>query len=671
MLSTRTVTTRFPLAAGAAAVVALSALLPMGSAGAADINAEDADGAGRMMLVLDSSGSMSEPAAGGTTKIAAAKDALRTVIGGLDDDQQVGLRVYGATVFSRSDPGACTDSQQVVAPGTDNRDELRAEVQRYRPFGETPIGHALQQAADDLGAEGARTIVLVSDGEATCPPSPCRVAARIAAQGIAVRIDVVGLDVSGAARRQLQCVAAAGRGTYYDATDADDLTRSLDDSTTRAARPFGFQGTPVEGTPSETGAPVIGVGSWTDTLGATGSDTELRTYLVERSIPGSTLHMSATALTPGTEDALVVAAWEPRQALRGEDCDAQQAVQLGTSPAALLSTGVTVGPYTAFDQSEACLSGDQIPVTVIRGNLDGGFGGDSDVPLALHVIEEPPVEGVDELPLEADEDAAEPARARFGGPRVTGGTSFDDAPVLDSGFYTSDVVAGETRVFLVEVDWGQRLDATVSLPELPDGEERTGNAQLTIYGPNRREAGQITGSDQTLVGTFFDQLNKSTYPVRYLNRGGVNEQPGSALPGTYAVAVSLSRTDEDTPPPPVEYALDLDVSGDVQGEPRYTEAAPTPADEATPTADATEQAPEESDAEGTEGTEGTGGTEDGTEGGTENGTAGSSGDPGSDTDEASADDGGVHPALPFGLGSVGAAAIAGAVLLALRGRRNG
>lgn len=51
---------------------------------------------GRMVMVLDSSGSMNQPASGGQTKIAAAKEALQKVIGSLPEDQAVGLRVYGA-----------------------------------------------------------------------------------------------------------------------------------------------------------------------------------------------------------------------------------------------------------------------------------------------------------------------------------------------------------------------------------------------------------------------------------------------------------------------------------------------------------------------------------------------------------------------------------------------
>src|SRR5215467_12307867 len=57
---------------------------------------------GKLLLVLDSSGSMKGADASGATKIAAAKKALRSVIDHLPDRAQVGLRVYGATVFAKT-----------------------------------------------------------------------------------------------------------------------------------------------------------------------------------------------------------------------------------------------------------------------------------------------------------------------------------------------------------------------------------------------------------------------------------------------------------------------------------------------------------------------------------------------------------------------------------------
>ena len=643
---TRTITRAITRAVAATAVAMLAAPL-LGIAGPSMAAADDTsattgdESTGRMMLVLDSSGSMSEPAAGGVSKIQAARSALTTVIGDLDDAQPVGLRVYGATVFSRDDAGACTDSQQVVEPATDNRDELLAEVRRYRPYGETPIGYALEQAADDLGAEGDRTIVLVSDGEATCPPDPCQVAARIAADGIDVRIDVVGLDVSGTARSQLQCIAAAGGGTYYDANDADDLRSSLDRSSARAARPFGFQGTPVEGTPElDASTPTIGSGAWVDTLGEVASPTGRRTYLVERSIPASALHVSASILgNGGRQEALTVQARGVTESGPGGECDEQQEFQQLDSQE-LTSTGVVVGPDTLYDdQSRACRLGDQVLITVSRGTSDGSLAGQGEVPLALYVVEEPPVENADALPPAADDPEITVRYPEPGdGPAVVGGSSFDDAPVLEPGDFTSDIVPGETQLFLVELDWGQRLQAAVTFPRLGGAANRAGVGHLGLYGSTRRPADALFGSDQISLGSDRSTMDSSTYPVRYHNRGFSN-QLGAALPGRYAIEVSVDDS-ANGPAEPWTYALRVQVDGTTAGEPTYVGGSltePTPSEPTTPTADPT-----------------TGGSDDG------DATA---------ADDA-ADEGGDGVLLPIGLGGAGAVALAGAVLLAVRARRS-
>ena len=194
LLSTTRRSTRLLVAA---LVGTTAVLVPLAAAEAAGPSSAAPGDRGRLMLVLDSSGSMAEPASGGGTKIQAAKTALHDVVDGLPTDAEVGMRVYGAKVFSRSDAGACTDSQRVVDLGSDNRADLQSAIDAYKPYGETPIGYALQEAAADLGGEGPRSIVLVSDGEPTCPPDPCKVARQISKDGVDVRIDVVGLDVSG------------------------------------------------------------------------------------------------------------------------------------------------------------------------------------------------------------------------------------------------------------------------------------------------------------------------------------------------------------------------------------------------------------------------------------------------------------------------------------------
>ena len=98
-------------------VILLSALVPV-SSGAVEVpRANPGDETGRLVLLLDSSGSMKEPAAGGGTKIDAAKAALGDVVEQLPESAQVGIRVFGAKVFTKTDPGACADTQNVVPGG--------------------------------------------------------------------------------------------------------------------------------------------------------------------------------------------------------------------------------------------------------------------------------------------------------------------------------------------------------------------------------------------------------------------------------------------------------------------------------------------------------------------------------------------------------------------------
>ncbi len=267
------------LRAGLVAVLlgaALSALLTP-SAGA-----EESGGDGRMVLVLDASGSMKEPHGDGRTRFQAAVSAMKQVVGALPGDAAVGLRIYGSRIADG--PGSCKDSELVVPVGPADKGALRTALGKARPLGNTPIAYSLEQAAADLPDSGSRTIVLVSDGEESCGGDPCEVARDLSQQGLDLHVDVVGFQVDAAARNQLTCVAQAGRGTFYDAPDADALVSQLSRLSARAARAYAPQGVPVEGADVPDGAPELEPGQYLDTIGD-GGDTE--TYLVD---PGRGQH---------------------------------------------------------------------------------------------------------------------------------------------------------------------------------------------------------------------------------------------------------------------------------------------------------------------------------------------------------------------------------------------
>ncbi|MBA8794813.1 Ca-activated chloride channel family protein [Friedmanniella endophytica] len=530
----------------------------------------------KLMLVLDSSGSMAQKSQG-EVKIDAARKALTQTVGSLPASVNVGFRVFGATVFNAGDKGACTDSQLKVPVGTDNQGQLDAAIKAVKPYGETPIGYALQQAAKDLGSSGKRTIVLVTDGESTCKPDPCDVASTLTRSGTGLAIDVIGLNVDGSAQSQLKCIASRGKGSYYDAADAETLANSLQTLVQRSRRNFQVGGTPVVGSAAPAQAPVITAGEYNDELPPTGAG-DLRWYHLYRNIVGSTLHVSASINRLGRPDAVALEVRTPS----GQLCATSSAFRADAFGSNLLSAAVSVGPRAGKAPVAACTSSNDLLVAVRHADrVDGTpvYGGKQTDQVSLQVIEERPVSGVAGLPKPATAGKFVP---QFGGSTkpVVGGSSFDDAPTLGQGAYSSNLVPGETQVFLVKQTWGQSVDATLTFPgasgklasQLGNGQVR---ANITMFSPNRGPATTNAGGQENVLTKERLVLGLSSTPVRYLNRSQDVTRASSYLPGSYAVVVSLSA-DPQNQNYVVPYLLNLDVRGRSSGAPDYV-ANPTPA----------------------------------------------------------------------------------------------
>lgn len=538
----------------AAAIALLAFTAP---AIAADQDGEGTGAGTSMMLVMDASGSMAEKTGGGSTRIQAAKDGLNAVIDGLPPQQQVGFRVFGATDVPEDSPKACTDSQRIVDLGTDNRDDLRRAVADYEPVGWTPTSYALQQAAQDLGSTGQRTIVLVSDGEPTCDPDPCTVAADIAKTGVDVRIDVVGFDVSGSARATLRCVAEKGRGTYYDADDAASLNQALTVTSTRAARPFDLTGTPVEGTTDYASAPDLTTGQYTDTIPPRGTRIHHR---LKRTAPGTTFHVGA--VVSGVRGDLGASA--NVGIFRGDDLSCY----IGTTYGLDLTSAnpIYYGGTSSWkpDPESPCMTDPELFTTIERsvGDVDGR-------PIELAVYEEPPITST----VVAGQAATEPQwRTLTAATPTTGvvpGTSIASAPVVDPGTYALDISAGETQVLAIGVDWGQsvraQLDATLN-DGVRDAAAGGSEIAVNVLSPMRnditvsqyaREPGDwTTGALANITENVAFRTGAMSWTVNPSNRAG-NEtvRRGASLAGIHYVVVTLEvRGDEANLP----YTLTLE-----------------------------------------------------------------------------------------------------------------
>jgi PKD repeat protein len=176
-----------------------------------------------LLLVVDASQSMEwwlgRPQ-DRVVRMDAAKAALRELVAEMPDQLNVGLLVYYN----------CDRIELVVPIGRLDRTRLLTEIEAIVPTGATPIGGALEQAADALGGHpGPSLVLLVSDGEETCGGQPVQAARALATSGLDLRIDVIGLAVEDEPEvvQQLRDIAAAGSGTYFSAESTDALLTAL------------------------------------------------------------------------------------------------------------------------------------------------------------------------------------------------------------------------------------------------------------------------------------------------------------------------------------------------------------------------------------------------------------------------------------------------------------
>ncbi len=180
-------------------------------------------------IVLDSSRSMWGQIAG-ESKMNIARHTLLKAADWLPRDMDLALRAYGNE--SPSDANNCADSSLLVPFGGESREAVRKAVETLRPRGQTPIAFALQQAAQDFGAqERERTIVLVTDGIESCDGDPVAAAAELLNQGITTHIIGFGMG-QGADEdaRSLRAIAQAGGGRYVSANNAEELQSALEQS---------------------------------------------------------------------------------------------------------------------------------------------------------------------------------------------------------------------------------------------------------------------------------------------------------------------------------------------------------------------------------------------------------------------------------------------------------
>lgn len=528
----------------------------------------------KLLLILDGSRSMRGKDASGGTRIEAAKRALTTMVEELPDSAVVGLRVYGATATSQ-DPKAtqCTDSQLTVPIGPIDRAEMTSSIDSFTGQAATPIGYALEQGAKDLGTDGKRNIVLVSDGLSNCDPPPCPTVQRLVENGVNIQVDTVGygLDPTKSgdddARDELKCIAKETNGTYYDAQDSDALNSSLVRISQRALRAYDFTGTRVKGASAYDQGPRLKPGQYLDTFG---TDEGPRYYRIPRTA-GSIVHFSVTsAARDGDDDGETFESYDiTLQTPGGDRCDSVSAgaaqlnyssriaigadavTSLNLDPAQSASsssswadkesssssswssssssasssasaagspapTATPLTPLPSPTDTDPCRTASELVAQVTR---EEGETDEADVELL--VTEGLAATNADQIPEPVNEDAPPLVAATSPEKPVVGGSSFSTAVELKPGTWTDELLPGEQLFYKIKADYGQQPILTVDVPQ--PGRRLSAdvptNVDLKAWSPTRKWL-QMFGSQDVRANIGQDErevLHRYAPRVNYRN----------------------------------------------------------------------------------------------------------------------------------------------------------
>ena len=205
-----------------------------------------------VMITLDTSGSM-----GDFGKLTIAKSAANTYLETLPADVRAGLVSFSDT------------PQVAVAPTTD-RAAVTAAIDGLQAGGGTALNDAVITTVEQLGAEGSRNAVLLSDGNDADSAASAKEARAVLAES-GVVLDAVSLG-EGSQEKSLAKFAEAGNGSVVTATNAEALTAAFESAArsvenqlaVRASVPEGVEA----GTAELTAAALVGEQQISDSTAA-------------------------------------------------------------------------------------------------------------------------------------------------------------------------------------------------------------------------------------------------------------------------------------------------------------------------------------------------------------------------------------------------------------------
>ena len=548
-------------------------------------------------VIIDASGSMLAPDAGGQTRMDAAKQATEGLLNDLPKEQRLSLLTYGTQTGSGDEEKAagCQDVTTLVPMGG-NRAEMVSKVKGLNPRGYTPIGKSLQQAEKELPGQGVRQIVLVSDGIDTCAPPPvCEVAKQIRQRGVDIVINVIGLNVDDQARSELQCVAKEGGGSYADAKDAASLKEQLVLKSTRNLQGYKSGGEQAHGTPMAADAPVIEAGGmkdgkpdpkhYQDVIPAAKSDSKQELHWKVKLDKGERFGIGFMA---------------PPPPLTGNSLGSYiiiKAVIKGPGGASACEDKNMSGNSSEFSQPVAGYAFTKVAgegfSSCEPGEYDvfvessGPAAANQDLPLELMLWKVP--EAADATTTSAPPtDKPQPTNVELGtsAGKLPSALGPSDAPTVKPGTYDVEIVPGEMLWFKVPVAEGQRLQMAFDVPPIDvenpnDLKEDLGRRiSWNVMGPTFYPLSTNALKDDTYfhddnVEAIKDKTTTgtmTTQPIRWNNMNSSDSDvSGSFVSGEQYVALRYStlfrKADQNTQSIPIKFRVAVAATGEAEKAP--------------------------------------------------------------------------------------------------------
>lgn len=180
------------------------------------------------VVILDCSGSMKDRTSDGSTKWQAAREAAVELVMSVPAGRKLSFIVYG------HDATRGCEAIEVLRPLDVLEDEHKGAIveaiKGLQPVGTTPIAGSLRQAGFQLAkASALAEVILITDGMESCKGNPVAEAAALVKKypNLAGGVSVVAFGLNPHESSQVEKIAKAGSGTFYDAKTASELVAAM------------------------------------------------------------------------------------------------------------------------------------------------------------------------------------------------------------------------------------------------------------------------------------------------------------------------------------------------------------------------------------------------------------------------------------------------------------